>query len=698
MPINQYWGDDLFTDGATTNYGTNPNLYLGIEPWTVQPETTTLSSLRVGNGELYDGYQRDAGASSGLAGFASTIGISDFAGWCVERTVIGDDFSVSMTPSIVTFSGLPDFDTYRQFGVCSHVTGGTLVQPGGDPTFEYRTAISGYFLIETKETATRHRIFLMKIAAGVITVFGNEEVRVTDPVHAAGHAFQYYRPTRLRLTVDTTGASALLNGYRTTDAGQEVQLFGGQITVGTPLADGRCGFGAQTRRTSSGGHDGVGVASVFAIRSSDESTRHFVDRFERLQPRAAAARTDGAALAGHSLMSRWSGDGKSRLSSLFQGAEYLVRGASADQAETGATQGTSTDWPGFYIRQSPPITTEQHVAANIIRLNVDTGTRSETGVLLRLTPQAFVSGEIDMRARFTAGSNFYAGYYKLGYAVFVVHDTGSTPVWELQIRHYRGTTDSNYRGDLIATADLTGASLVVGTAFELDVEIRNFDGDSFGQGRYVAIVSKINTAIVTPVAEAVNGIIETDDFLVDTRTNATGSVGGIGLFFNPNARGSADMVAFLDFSEKALTDPPRIDPDEQASVSISAETAGVSGTLATSVEVTVGESSRSASILHRFESGKVQPIRMQAQSRKMYDVSAVMENAEWEALSALIGSNGNSIPFNWTHPYTDEALVVLFVEDSLRLDGQHVEDGRTVYTVSFQLERLFAQTTFNPQV
>lgn len=158
------------------------------------------------------------------------------------------------------------------------------------------------------------------------------------------------------------------------------------------------------------------------------------------------------------------------------------------------------------------------------------------------------------------------------------------------------------------------------------------------------------------------------------------------------------MVAFLDFTEKVLTDPPRIAPEEQASVAISAETAGVSGTLAASLDTRVSEASRSVPIFHRFESGKVQPIRMQAQSRKLYSVSATMENTEWTALSELIESNGNHTPFNWTHPYTDEALVVLFVEDSLDFEQRHVEDGRTVYIVSFQLERLFAQATFNPQV
>lgn len=695
MPIIQDWGDDLFTDGATA-YGTNPNLYLGIEPWTTSPETTTGFLMRVENGELFDGYQRQVGVSSGVAGLASTTGIGDFASWVVERAVIQDAVSVAMTPSILVLGGVPDNDTFRQFGVCSHVSGGTLIQPGADPAFEYRTAVSGYFLFETKNAATGHRAIFARLNAGVITVFGTENVSDRDPVHAAGNAFDFFRPTRLRMTVDTSGATALVNCYRTTNAGPEVRLFGTQFNLSLPLAAGRCGFGAQTRRTSSSGCDNVGVASVFAIRSTDETTRYFVDRFERLQPRAAAARSDGTT-TGHSLASRWSGDGKSRVSSLFEGSRYLVRGATANQVETGATQGTSIDWPGFYLRQDPPATREQHVATNIIRLNVDTGTRSESGLLVRLTPQAFLSGEIDMRARFTAGSNFYAGYYKEGYAVFVVHDSGSSPVWELQIRHYRGTTNSNYRGDLIATADLTSAGLAIGVAFELDVEIRNFDGDVFGQGSFVAIIAKVNTLTITPVAESINGIVETDDFLVDTRSAATSNIGGVGLFFNPNARGSADMCAFLDFTEKALTDPPRIDPDEQATVAVSAETAGVTGTLATSLEVQIGESSRSTPITHRFESGKVQTIRMQPQSRKLYDVAAVMENAEWQALTALLEANGNHTPFNWTHPYTDEALVVMFVNDRLDLNEAHTEDGRTVYSVAFQIERLFAQSTFNPQ-
>lgn len=690
---NQFWGDELFTDGATV-YGTYPTLYTSIEPWSTNPEPTTGYGLNVDDGEVYDGHQRAVISSSGSAAFVRRNGVGDFSGWCVERQNVLDNASVSISPALRTLAGTPDNDSFKQFGVCTHVSAGTLTTPGGDSSFEYYTNVSGYFLIEAKTSANRHRVFFIEVAAGAITVVDSEDVQDTDPLHAAGGAANYFDPTRLRLRVDTSGGTALINCYRTTNAGQEVALFGGQLVRGTPLADGRCGFGCQTRRTTAGGHESVGLIHEFTVRSDDEATLHFNDRFTRSQPILGQALSDG--VTGFSLASAWSGDGKTRFSNLLGTADHLVRGGTANQAEIGANLTGSVDWPGFHLRQDPPNSRAQRYAATIQRLNVDAGTRTETGMLLRFSAMPFPGGTIDTRGRHIS-SGLVAGYNKTGYAVYVVHDSGATPVWQLEVKHFNGNTSGSYEGDLLATASLTSFGLLVGTSYVLDVEVRNSDGEAFGVGDFVAIKVLLDSVAVTPVpAPTVTGLAEVDDILFDTRSAAQTGAAGVGLYFNPDALGSANMCAFLDFSKQTLTDPPRTEPDEQATISVAAETASVSGTLTTPLDAKVSESVVTEPVLHRFESGTMQPIRTQVQKRVRYTVSAVMDSAAWTALFSLYEANGPHTPMNWTHPYTDAAHVVLFVDDALTFEARHIAlNNETVYATSFELDLVFSQSTFN---
>jgi hypothetical protein len=701
---NQYWGDDLFTDG-TPVYGTHPNLYTSIEPWTTNPEPTTGYGLNVDDGEIFDGHQRASSASMGLAAFVRRAGVGDFSGWCVARQHVLDNASVTMYPGIKTLAGVPDNDSFKQFGVCSHVSGGTLTSPGGDDASEYYTNVAGYFLIEAKTSANRHRVFMLEVGLttpGTITVITSQNVSATDPLHNAGGAADYFPPTRLRLRVDTSGGTALIDCFRTTNAGQEVALFGGQLVRGTPLADGRCGFGCQTRRTTASGHESVGLINEFTIRSVDEATLHFNDRFSRSQPRLGRDRTDGT--AGFSLASAWAGDGKTWFNNLTNCAELLQRGGTAGQMEVGKNNtATTADYPGFHLWQNPPPQRSQRFATTIRRLNVDTNTRTETGLLMRFSLIPTPSGAVSLFGRYPASyaaAGLFAGSNKTGYSVYVVHDTSATPVWQLEVKHFSGESTSGYVGDLLATADLSGFGLVVGTSYVLDVEIRNTDGTSFGQGDFVAIKVLLDSSPVTPALLTSNpplGVATLDDILFDTRSAAQNEAGGVGVYFNPDAMATANMCAFLDFSEQTLTDPPRAEPDEQATISIAAETAAVSGTLATQLSATVSESVITEPLVHRFESGTVQPIRMQARERTRYSVSATMEKSAWTSLLALYGVNGAHTPLNWTHPYTGAAHIVLFVEDSITFEARHIElAGGTVYETSFSLDLVFDQSTFNP--
>lgn len=701
--VDQTWGDELFEDGGTA-YGPNPNLYVKVQPWSTQPETTTGYTLRVGVGVLTSNYQEALGASTGAGGPVLgplAGGAAPSAGdgvWLVERQNERANSNVALAPALYPVSGTPDFDSFKQFGICSHVSGGTLVTNSGlGRVSDYYEDVSGLFLIEEKETATRHRVLLLRLTAGVITVLGDEEVRETDELHAQGTAFDYFRPASLRLNVQEDGAQRRVRAYRTDLTGVEQQLFGGGFITVSGLADGRCGFGLQSRRTSSEGCESVGVANLFTIRNSANTELLFADTFERSQRRLGRD-TAQAALTGNSLMSAWAGDGETGSPSVCR---CILRRdtATADRVlageqNSGSNSGVGT--PGFHVHQIPPQSSEQRYQATLTRLNQDIAIPTRMGLLSRLTiREQGTTGIYDCGGTRVGGQ--IKGRNKSGYSISVRHDTAATPTWLLEIRHYAPQTSISYAGDLLATADLTSFALSVGTAFTLDVETRNFDGDTFGQGSFVAIIVKIDTVQVTPVAENIAGVTEQDNYLVDTRSTATGTRGAAGIFLTSQTLSATGaLIAAGQFQALTLTDPPVLRPDEQATVPVSAEADSASGSLTIPLDAVVRERVEPTYWQHTFEGGKEQTIANQAISRRVWQVSAVMQRVQWEALTALLSSNGSHTPFAWTHPYTGDPYTVLFGEDKIdfRENGEH-DYG---YSASFELIQVFPQQTYNPEL
>ena len=697
--VDQRWGDESYADG-TPAYGDWPNLYVRIQPWSTQPETTTGKSLRVTNGELVDIYQGLLGQSEGVAGIVRQpisgggTGVAGDGAWLVERQNQIANSNVSFAPALYPIVGTPDFDSFKQFGVCSHVSGGTAVTTGVG-TSHYYTNVDGLFLIEEKQSATRHFVLLLRVQAGAITVLGNEEVRVTDSVHAQGNAFDFFRPAALRLNVQEVGAARRVRAYRTDLTGVEKQLFGTGFFTVTGLADGRCGFGIQTRRTSSEGCDSVGVCNLFTIRNEDNTALLFADTFERAQPGLQEALSDGLDF-GRSLMSSWVGDEATAGQSSVR-AQLRRDTVTANRVTTGEVNTSpATGRPGFHLQQIAPTSTEQRNAAVFTRLNQDISITSRMGVLSRLTIQP-IAGSGNVEAQGTLVSGQIYGRNKSGYATSVVYDPAATPVWSLEIRHFAMQTALGYEGDVLATADLTSFSLSVGTAFTLDVETRNFDGDVFGQGAFVAILSKVNATPVLPVAENSAGLLTQGNSLVDTRSAATGTRGGVGFFVATQSQSATgELVAISSFQALAVTDPPVIRPDEQESVPISAEAASASGSLTIPLDATVQEDVKRGYWLHTFESGKQQTIANQGLSRRVWRVSAVMTSDQWEALTSLLAANGVHTPFSWQHPYTKASHTVLFGQDEIRFQENGSADYG--YNASFELIEVFTQQTYNPEL
>ncbi|MCH9837072.1 phage tail protein [bacterium] len=699
--VDQVWGDESFEDGATV-YGGSPNLYVKIQPWSTQPETSTGSQLRVCNGDMTDIYQQAAGQSSGLVGpvllnlSGGATGTAGDAVWCVERQNYRANCNVSFAPALYPLAGTPDNDSFKQFGVCSHVSGGSFVTTTAQPSSsDYYRDVSGLFLIEAKQTVSRHKVFLLRLTGGAITVLGNEEVRVTDAVHAQGNAFDFFRPAALRINVQEFGAQRRVRAYRTDLNGVEQQLFGSGFFTVSGLADGRCGFGLQTARIGSSGSQTVGVNSLFTIRDDANTSLLFADTFERTQRNLSLQRTQGA-LLGASAMNGWVGDQMTVAGGLSSVEQLRRDTVTANRVESGADNSISgaAGSPGFHLRQSPPLSVEQRNVVTGTRLNAELSIPTRIGVLSRVSLQPVGFG--GPQAGASRGTQINGGY-RTGYVASVLYDAGATNLWSLEIRHFDGTADINYQGDVLATADLTAFGLLVGTAFTVDLETRNFDGNQLGQGTFVSLRTKVNGGLVTPVAANLAGIAEQGDNLIDLRSVSTGNRGGVGFFLYHETAGTAgELFAVSSFAAATLTDPPVARPDEQVSVSVQPEAAGAVGTLAIPIDARVEERLSPSSWRHTFESGKEQTIANQALSRRTWRVGAIMHTSEWEALQALLASNGAHTPFNWTHPYTGAAHVVLFGSDEITFSENGADEYG--YNASFELIEVFTQQTYNPEL
>ena len=172
MP-EQDWGTETW--GGSAVLGTM-GAYANLLPWSTSPEGTTGYLLKVDDGELFDGYQFSRSETSGFAAARLRSGAGDFACWSVVRRAQESEAEVRLVPSLEVLSGQPSNDTFRQFGVCSHVSGVTTLTPGGELADRYHEDVNGYFLVETKNAAGRHRVLLLELTLGSITVLGSENV------------------------------------------------------------------------------------------------------------------------------------------------------------------------------------------------------------------------------------------------------------------------------------------------------------------------------------------------------------------------------------------------------------------------------------------------------------------------------------------------------------------------------------------
>ena len=671
--------DDHFNEGSPV-YGDALQRYIGIQPWSTNPETVTGYVLKTGWGHIFDGRSDVAGSGRAAATTnQASVPDGDRINFVVQRDTEGWTYgSVSYSPELIELDNPYDSDTVRGCGVCARVTAGTLTTPGGgDHSDKYYTDVSGYFFIHGKQTAAKHRLWLLELNAGAITLLQFVDVDTLPGGKdngAQSDDAELPLPMRIEIT-DAGGGQVNIKCFRkafVAGGGGGVGIDEDQVfatLLRTPIvASGRCGFGLQLAKLQAGINSTM-ICQEFRVDNA--STLHSVDTFERLQPTAGRQLSDPLSRTGESLEVAFTGDSQGEALSSFKHFGHLLRDT-PDRLDAGSTPPTgSGQVHGWYMSQRIASSVQQHRRLSITVINATT---EEVRAGIHLRGIWFPSTFHDFRARVSVGGGF-RDYRKQGYLCLVKYISGGSPVWELEIRAHQigGSIISSYRAPLIATVDLTSAGLGLGTAFTLDFEVRNFDGNEFGNGLWPVMRAKINGAVQTPVPNpSISGLSEADDWLIDSRNEAPIDGLGEGLYLDVTAVHASQLVRFDTWTEEALTDPPNLGADNEASIVLNAETAALTGTLDTPLSWPVDVSYGGYEpYKHRFEDGQAQIYPRSQQPRREFAVQCAggATTAEREALLAFFDDHkGIEVPFNWTwkrSDFPDEALKVRCLNESL---------------------------------
>lgn len=688
------------------DYGDSPSLYMNMLPWRIDGATGYLTAAFQGWGTLHDAYQAFPHPVVGMMGRAvfhpseesqqtSGPGNSDWICWTLARNAatVMQDVNVAIAPNHYIAEGDPPDGHLKGYGICARVTGGTLLDPPTDSSPVNTSAddavlydVNGYFFVHVDKRAGQpRRLWLLKVVSGAVTsILWDHNVSLNDyDDDLLNNNVNHIGPLRMTCEDITGGTEVEIKLYKTDDRSNEI-LLGTVVDSSSPFTGvGRCGFGAACMHNAGSDTSAIGVDWFkIAPLSGAVVMRDIFNRWNAYAGRNKFddEQTPVAAVTGRSLMTAWSGDGQSK--TVGPGFyDTMKHDNTADAITVGIDITAQTGSPhyGWYVSSRPALETGQHRKINFKPISGEAGVVREFGVALRV---GFSGTNPNFRGAVSSNRS--------GYMACVVYDNGASPVWLLEIRFYTGSPSNTSPAPVIvlATFDLSSAGLALGTAFDVDFEVRNFNTDANGLGGKVAMkcIVKATTAalVVNPL---VSGIEVIGDWLYDYRTEAINVGFGEAFYFFADPHGTADLLEIKHWTEETLTDPPLIGINSQASVAMAGETDSKSGTLALQLSYEIETSTAFEHYRQELELGHRFLFLRWASKRRHWSVNMNKDSAERATLVTFFNDhNGSEIPFDWVHPETGEALVVHFLNDNLAHTFLRPDAERA----TFVLEELFA--------
>jgi len=621
--------NDSLAEGAT-HYGQKLAGYIRLRPWTSDASTGYAIPTQVGH--LHSGYF-NLPAGTGVPGRTSTPAAFTASGsstgqLCAAlwRPYEALRCTATLACWLYITTGVYN-DTFRYAGVTVRNQGGSYDDTAG---VEAISSSSGYwFLLVNDAGAGGAKWLLLRVNSGTVTVLAQAAHTLTSGqvgktlilnLQVAGSSGNVV----LTPTYDFQGAASPIGGSSPTNP------FGGAITdsSGSKLTSaGRCGFGLSRERVQSSPSvtRSAHVADYFQIEDTDSGAAVLVDEWQR------AALTGCTAVSGE-----LNGKNGRMLSSLW-GADVagtsalkLKRDAGNDRVEADAA-GIFGAWS-----QRPADDIAAQHRKVIARWATSSNQRS-VGIQLR-------------------GTNLHDPTNRACYNAEIRRTAAGA--WEARIYDQR----LGYTSLAVATG-LGSLGLDIDLDLPLEFQVENANGVDSYSGE-VHLIVRANDVVIDNWTSAPSGVeIQSSGLVIDRRSARilTGPMEGLEIALLT----STDRVYLSEWEQVSslVTTPGE---SAQASIAVSTETDGATGTLTLPRGWSISITKRARRARHVFASRHVGRVAMDTSRRRTWTVHASpCSQLERADLATFYDSHkGVEVPFNWTTP-DGEAVIAAFVDPRL---------------------------------
>lgn len=631
---------DTFDDTATP-YGGYHAGWLRWQPWT--SDGGSGDSIACALGDLSSGYFEAGGAVRRAAAYTATSGSSLVCHW-LWRAFYAARAEARLS---VLWKPQPALDAsgWRYAMVAVRVAGQTATDTTGSERLD---AGNGYLLVlRNAGSANSAKWMLLRVNGGTVT-------KLTESAAFDITALTPESGLTILLRATDSSGNVVLRcqrgpvGSEGIDGGGFVDVFGADYvdSSGSKLtAAGRCGFALSKPPAG-----GAMLATSFQITDVDAAAVVLRDEWLRSNVRVgAAAGPDANSVSGFNLMPYFGGS----VGGYAGATSRLARDAGNNRAKN--VSGSST-W------NCPCSIPASHASVQRRRARVtfptSTGGITDTfGIELRGTNLHGISGPLGR-----------------AYRADVKCTNGTTFVAE--IASYLGGVRT-----LLASKVLSG--LTAGTSCLLDFETFNTGGPTALTGT-PNLVLRIDTVVVSGWTSAgVVGItILANGTIQDGRSGAilTGLEHGHRYLRNSLTTGT---ILLDDWTDAATLPAPTT--NDLASIAVSGETDGVTGTLTIPVSFRVEQNLSDPGVVHRYATEHAQSFAGVSRGRRRWKaVNDGAVSADATGLASFYDAHGTEVPFYWQTDDGDTAIVV-FRNPKLT---DRIRDG-IVFAYEFELEERF---------
>lgn len=601
-------------------------------------------------------------------GSASGFLFRDYSALDVE---LKGNFRFRERPSVYTgFQGFA-------FALAARVNGG-LAGAGGLSTRQ--TSVSGYYFGLFGEPSggtgagggSRVRYMIIKVSAGVPT---SVDVNTTIPGSTTPNLSVFFPGNLnvdhvLRFTVQDVAGVVRLRGYRTDAVTGLESLVCTYDDSSTPItAAGRAGIvmsGDNSSVTTPSGQRQTSQCNYWSVGPLGgapvlyEGWRRFNSQGGRSVSVPGITLPSG--VIARSLRHGWAGDFSSADATGTQAFESSLQLDSANNRLYAKPAIASVYVHAF----SQVIARDPKFQDRVVTVMMESGSPTisrDFGIVL--------FGATGGNTSDTVWSNVPAGYRA------IVQYKGSTGTFDLLLFRMRGNNLPAFQ--ILKKTGLAG--LALGTAFDLRfqaltltipspqdgfVSLKVFINGTQQTWDLAAGIYDDNGQTVPANSPSVAFSVSADGSVIDRKTSRVREGYGEGVVFasgNPSTTANSFFDTWTAGVGGVSTDTPE---EDQATIAVSAENDGATGTFNYAYEFGHVEELRRPQLRHAFDSDHEYAALQTQRIRRRWKIgNNAATSAEASGLKTFYGlRKGVEVPFNWTSPYGD-AVVARFIRDSL---------------------------------